>query len=287
MFVTVSIQKELRRSKALFYMKQSEGGVYALVTLHRLATLSPKKIIYATLLNKPREEIMDYILAIIAILVFGGGCVAVCFYLRQVKFQLASVGEKMASQSNDDGKAGIVLIPVTKLDPKAEISTVLPLPMGAEICAHNMDVIVKQIIHTDHEEKAIIILQCTKCGAIDKTYAVTSPPPKLVAPKSECRHRWVKEKTINLNSAFEQMEELLLKNNKVSYFAPNGKKQPIPKEKEEIFDPSNAPSWMFRKTSIRERICELCGTIDRVVSSNFDLKEDEEYQSEEERMGDD
>lgn len=147
---------------------------------------------------------------------------------------------------------GKVLLPIVKLDPRTvECNTVLPLPIGAEICSHSMEIITNQTIKTQYEEKAIVILQCSKCGVIDKTIVATSPLPP--PSKSECKHTWIKEKTVTLDSAFEQMEELLKnKNNK------------------EEFSPSKAPSWMFKKTTIRERICSKCGDIDKTVASNFD-----------------
>lgn len=220
--------------------------------------------------------LMYFFLAFIAIgVVIGVFFIALASsHIKQLTSSIDKVSEKLADTSTDD-KTGTILLPVVKMDIKAECNTVLPLPMGAEMCNHSFDVITNQIIHAPHEEKCVIILQCTKCGAMDKTIAVTSPPPpppppppKLPEPplpKSECRHNWIKEKSVTLDSAYEQMEPLLL-NKKGTKQNQAAKNEDVP-----IFDPASAPPWMFRKQSIKERICSKCGEIDRIVTSNFDL----------------
>jgi hypothetical protein len=103
--------------------------------------------------------------------------------LTKVSENQEKTTSKLSSMHNSEGQtSGTILLPVIKLDPKAECSTVLPLPIGAEMCAHKMEVVVKEIIRAPHEERAIIICECTKCGAIDKTIAVTSAPPKPPLP---------------------------------------------------------------------------------------------------------
>lgn len=223
---------------------------------------------------------METILFIIGILSVIGGVIAICYHLRQVKNDLSNIGGKLASfQQQDDRTGGTILLPVTRMDPKAECNTVLPLPLGSEMCSHSMDIIAKEIIHAPHEERAVIILQCSKCGVMDKTIAVTSPPPKPPPdpppPRSECRHVWVKEKTVTLNSAFEQMEEFLKQNTLKKTITIKGGKKGEEIEKT-VFDPSSAPSWMFMKKCVKERICSKCGEIDRVVSSNFEVEEEPE-----------
>lgn len=192
-----------------------------------------------------------------------------------VKDTVEKVVEKLAAHNTADHKTGTVLIPVVKLDPKNEISTVFPMPLGSEICAHNMEVIVNQKITSPHEEKTVIVLQCLKCGAIDKTIVANSPAPKPIPPKSECRHRWIKEKAISLNSAFEQMEEVLSQPAKNNQLAKN--KKTIIEEN----SPTSLPPWMFQKKICIQRICSECGEVDRAVVSNFDIeKEDVEQISE-------
>jgi hypothetical protein len=243
---------------------------------------------------------LEYLLGGAGVLAAAGSVGAICYYLRKVNTNLVGVKDKLASMHDDgNNKAGTVLLPVTKMDTKAECNTVLPLPMGAEMCNHSMDVVTNQVIRAPHEEKCVIILQCTKCGAIDKTIAVTSPPPKPPPPppeppppRSECRHNWVKEKTITLQSAFEQMEELLKEQQKAAKANGTVYKPYNPKKKatsdtaveedveKTVFDPSTAPPWMFQKKCIKERICSKCGEVDRVVTSNFDVDEEEGEKSE-------
>ncbi len=241
---------------------------------------------------------LEYLLGGAGILAAAGGVSAICFYLHKVNGNLVNVKDKLASL-HDEGnpKAGTVLLPVTRMDVKAECNTVLPLPLGAEMCNHNMDVVTNQVIRAPHEEKCVIIMQCTKCGAIDKTIAVTSPPPpppppppRPPEPRSECRHNWVKEKTITLQSAFEQMEDLLkdqqkAKVNGTAAYKPYNPRKKITtstevvEEDTPVFDPSTAPPWMFQKKCIKERICSKCGEVDRVVTSNFDVEEGEETET--------
>jgi len=233
---------------------------------------------------------IEYLLGGACVVALVGSTGAICYYLRKVNSNLLGVSDKLASH-DEDNKAGTVLLPVTKMDVRAECNTVLPLPMGAEMCNHTMDIITNQVIRAPHEEKCVIIMQCTKCGAVDKTIAVTSPPPpppppppRPPEPRAECRHNWVKEKTITLQSAFEQMEDLLKEQQKAARSSVNPYKPYNPRKKttstevvEEdatIFDPATAPPWMFQKKCVKERVCSKCGEIDRVVTSNFDVEEE-------------
>lgn len=226
---------------------------------------------------------MEILLVLLILLLLAGiiGIIIVANYLSHTNHSLEKISNKLASH-NDALHGGTVLLPVTKMDPKAECNTVLPLPLGSEMCNHTMDVITKEVIRAPHEERAIVILQCTKCGVMDKTIAVTSPPPKPPPepppPKSECRHNWVKEKTVTLDSAFEQMEDFLKQNAfKKIVVNKNGKKgEEVEKV---IFDAASAPSWMFQKKCLKERICSKCGDIDRVLSSNFEVEENEEIET--------
>ncbi len=238
----------------------------------------------------------EYVLGGIGVLSILSGAGAICYYLSKVNGNLVAVSSKLASlHDNKDAKqGGTVLLPVTRMDPKAECNTVLPLPMGAEMCAHKMEVVTEKVIHAPHEERVVIVLQCIKCGAVDKTIAVTSeppkpppPPPRPPEPRSECRHDWEKEKTVTLNSAFEQMEDFLKLNGKskkpastpaVSRYGSNSKKtgSEEPPPESVFFDPANAPAWMFQKKCIKERVCKKCGEIDRVVTSNFEIEQSEE-----------
>jgi RNase P subunit RPR2 len=214
--------------------------------------------------------------AIIVVLLFIS---TVVYFLVEINKNIKGVRKKLTYEDNNK-KGGTVLLPVTRMDVKAECNTVLPVPIGAEMCHHSMEVITNQVLRTTHEEKCVIVLQCIKCGVIDKTIAVTSPVPRTEPTRAECRHAWVKEKTITLQSAFEQMEDLLIKD-KSSVFKPFKRK--IENEEETSpsnFDPSIAPPWMFRKTMCIQRICSKCGEIDRAIMSNFDV-DDEENNGEE------
>jgi RNase P subunit RPR2 len=194
--------------------------------------------------------------------------------------------------NSKEDRSGTILLPVTKLDPKAECSTVLPLPIGAEMCAHNMEVIVNERLSTPHESRLVVVLECKKCGVIDKTITVTSPPPpappppKPPEPRSECRHQWVKEKSVTLESAFEQMEEILKQGATKPKKTSDARKKIVDEEEEaNPFDPTSAPAWMFAKKFLRERVCSKCGEVDRVVVSNFEVENDLDERMDEEKEG--
>lgn len=205
----------------------------------------------------------------------------ICYYLHHLCRHLYTLSKNL-SQNNKE--ASTVLIPVVKMDLKSECTTVLPVPIGAEMCHHKMEVITNRVLHTPHEEKCIVILQCTSCGTIDKTIAVTSPAPVLPTPpqpKSECRHCWVKEKSITISSAFEQMEDFLKERNRTGASKPlvGKKKESAEDEKNSNFDLATAPAWMFQKKICLQRVCSKCGTIDRVVASNFETEESVEAEN--------
>lgn len=143
-----------------------------------------------------------------------------------------------------------------------EYITQLPLPSGAEFCEHNMELVANETITVPHESRCMIILKCAKCGLIDKTIEKTSPapkPPNPVVPKSECHHRWRREKAISLTSAFEQMA---IAHKAINAYNKNDQGVEL--------DLDKAPPWMFRKACVVTRICERCGEIDHMHASNFE-----------------
>ena len=156
---------------------------------------------------------------------------------------------------------------LNQFDPQAMVTTVCPVPLGATTCSHMWEKELEQTLEMPHEKRLVLVLRCRDCGLIDKTIQVTSPPPKPPdppkpyippEPRSECRHTWEKEKTVTLNSAYEQIV--------------NGGGT-APSVKEGVLQP-----WMFRKKHIAIRVCRKCGEIDRCVAANFDDEnvEDEE-----------
>jgi len=123
-------------------------------------------------------------------------------------------------------------------------------PLLAPVCHHEWGVLKEEALENEREKKTITILQCKFCGNLDKTVeSIRVPdPPKPAEPRSECRHSWELQKSIELESAYEQMKDN--------------------SESCESFQP-----WMFRKTVIIQRICTRCGEISTVESSNYDLKD--------------
>lgn len=221
---------------------------------------------------------MEIYMVILNFVMMPMAVIAVCIFLKVIIDSLKKNNEDLQNLSSKllsgkESKQGTMLLPVIKMDMKSECNTVLPLPMGAEICAHSMEILTNQMITAPHEQRLVVILQCIKCGAMDKTIAVTSTPPKVDPPRLECRHDWIKEKTIYLTSAFEQMKDTLpTPGSAKPQINKPGKKQ----EQEEQHPMFKPVPWMFKKKCIKERICSKCGEVDRVVTSNFEEEEMEE-----------
>jgi Zn ribbon nucleic-acid-binding protein len=120
-----------------------------------------------------------------------------------------------------------------------------------------------------HEKRLVHVLKCLKCGLIDKTMAVTSVPPKPTPvpapplPRSECRHRWEKEKVVTLDSAYEQMAKV--KGNNGQW-----------KKDAKTPDTGKPEPWMFRKVYISVRVCTQCGEIDKNIVSNLEGEDADE-----------
>jgi hypothetical protein len=118
-----------------------------------------------------------------------------------------------------------------------------------------------------HEKKVVAVLTCRKCGAIDKTVEATSkapPPPQPAWTKAECRHKWETEKKVVLDSAYEQMLKSI--SEKQSY----GRSK-VNTDRKIDLDLNEAHAWMFRKTYVCVRVCSVCGEIDKIITSNFDV----------------
>jgi hypothetical protein len=126
-------------------------------------------------------------------------------------------------------------------------------------------VVSDQVLEMAHEKRSVLVMKCLNCGLIDKTMATTSalpkpppPPPLPPLPKSECKHAWEKEKTVTLDSAYEQMNK------------------GATKLKRDITKPEIFEKWMFRKVHMCVRVCRHCGDIDKSIITNIDSEETEQ-----------
>ncbi len=144
----------------------------------------------------------------------------------------------------------------------------LPPPPPAPPCDHDWQSVSEQMLEVDHEKRYSLVLTCRKCGSIDKTSAVTSKAPEPHWTKEQCRHKWEKEKAVTLDSAYEQM----LKSIKVAPTGYGQKTTKVDPEKKLLLDLNKAPAWMFRKSYVCVRVCTVCGDIDKIVTSNFDIE---------------
>ena len=132
-----------------------------------------------------------------------------------------------------------------------EGTTTLPPNMASANCQHHWIIIKDEKLANSVEQKLITILQCEMCGSLDKTIEHIAPITPVV-PKSECRHVWEKQKSVVLESPYEQLAE----NNPHGFVPPPGS--------------SNQP-WFFRKTYVSQRICPKCGAIDTIQASNIEM----------------
>lgn len=157
-----------------------------------------------------------------------------------------------------------VVAGISVFDPNKEINTIIPVPYEATTCSHDWEAVCDQLLEGTTENKHILVIKCHKCGMIDKT--IQTVKSALPQPKAECRHQWVKEKSVTLDSAYEQIAK---------------KNSNYGSKKDVDIDLGDPQPWMFRKTYISVRICQLCGEIDRCVAANF--QEGEEFEPAEEQ----
>lgn len=142
----------------------------------------------------------------------------------------------------------------------ADITTVLPAPILSATCCHTWDVLVDRTLTAPHEQSSFVILKCHKCGILDKTKVITSKPPSPEWKKENCKHDWEEEKTVHLKSAFEQIAD--------AGFAKGFDVKKI--------NVDDLPRDFFRKVYIKVRICKVCGEVNKIEASNYDMEEVEE-----------
>lgn len=166
---------------------------------------------------------------------------------------------------------------ISQFNDKADVTTVCPVPLASLSCSHDWEIQVEQVLDMPHEKKCIAVLSCVKCGLLDKTVQTTSlapkplpPPPPPPLPRSECRHKWEKEKSVVLDSAYEQMSKVRGSNGQWKKDA-----------KEPDLDEQELEPWMFRKRYISVRVCTSCGEIDRCLTANFEEGEENDPEAEE------
>jgi hypothetical protein len=148
-----------------------------------------------------------------------------------------------------------------EFDASKDVTTVLPVPLGASTCCHRWVVASEQKLTAPHQERLAVIMKCDLCGSIDKTVQAIGPPPPppvIPTPKSECRHRWDREKTVTLDSAYEQMTKAEQKVPHTQFM-----------KKASQLDATTIEPWMFRKTYVSIRVCTLCGLVEKIIASNY------------------
>lgn len=157
---------------------------------------------------------------------------------------------------------------IERIEIKGDVTTLIPMPMGSDMCKHDWEIISKEKIEGSYEKKVATIAKCLKCGLLDKTVVTIKDPvpPNPPIPKSECKHNWQVEKTININSAFEQVAEMAksiqVKNKTTKEIKDISENLKLP-------DMTNAKIDMFRKTYVSIRVCKSCGEIYTVKASNI------------------
>jgi len=149
-----------------------------------------------------------------------------------------------------------------EFDPSKDVTTVLPVPLGASTCIHRWVVVSEQKLSNAHQERLAVIMKCDGCGAIDKTIQAIPAPPQAAPPRAECRHRWDREKTVTLDSAYEQMRKAEEKIPHTQFM-----------KKASQLDATTIEPWMFKKTYISRLICNQCGEVITTVASNVESPE--------------
>ncbi len=146
----------------------------------------------------------------------------------------------------------------------ADHTTDLPLPPNADSCSHDWDLVTHDVLDG---RRSVTVLKCLHCGVLDKTI-------EDVEPIEACRHRWKKEKDLELESAYEQMATAADKHNRavfrdVSSRNYNKSVPAAPAWRMPAIEMDEAHKWMFEKKLVQIRICPDCGEIDKTITSNY------------------
>ena len=176
---------------------------------------------------------MTEILALVALAAFLVTCTAVLKTCRNVSAMFGQSLTHLKELANKE---------------KVDLQALLNPPPPP--CHHVWGVLKEERLTGAGETKLVCILHCENCGALDKTVESVKNP----VPRSECMHAWQTQKTKELESAFEQVQEARTNC------------------KEMAEDPQ---PWMFRKSYVITRICARCGELNTVVASNFDMADAE------------
>jgi hypothetical protein len=156
---------------------------------------------------------------------------------------------------------------IERIEIKGDVTTLIPIPMGSDMCKHDWEIISKEKIEGSSEKKVATIAKCLKCGLLDKTVVTIKDPvpPTPPIPKSECKHNWQIEKSVVIGSAFEQVAEMAksiqVKNKTTKEIKDISENLKLP-------DMTNAKIDMFRKTYVSIRVCKSCGEVHTVKASN-------------------
>ena len=132
------------------------------------------------------------------------------------------------------------------------------LNLRPHTCPHVWEVSTERVIENNDEKKLVLIQKCSLCGILDKTVESL----KKERSKTECRHKWIKQKLVNIESAYEQYA---------------GEMKHATKDWRDSskawLDTKNLGPWAFRKTHVCTYVCELCGEINTIIASNYDLED--------------
>lgn len=220
--------------------------------------------------------------------------IVIIFYLY--KIEKSSLSNKITYLGN-----------IGRIGPNEELTTCIPIPAQAAICDHDWEPITDRLIEMTHEKKYVLVLECKRCGMLDKTIQITSPVPVKVP--EPCSHDWNVTVEQSLEMPHEKKVVAILtckKCGSIDKTVETTSKAPIPairrdecrhqwdiekkvtlesayeqtvkKSAPKIpLDMNKSPAWIFQKTCISVRTCRLCGEIDKIIASNFEPPtEDEE-----------
>tara|TARA_Y100000034_G_scaffold122497_1_gene168014 strand:- start:2038 stop:2649 length:612 start_codon:yes stop_codon:yes gene_type:complete len=195
--------------------------------------------------------------------IIGGGIIAAAILL-------AALGLRRRERGDDARKYGRRK---TINEIAADHTTQLPLPPNADSCSHDWDLVTSHVLD---DRRSVTVMKCPTCGAIDKTVEEVEPPEPEQQPKSECRHKWLKEKYVVLSSAYEQMATAADKHNRsvYSYRTSGRNKETAPAWKTQELELKPENKWAFEKKFVQVRVCSQCGEIDKIITSNYSATEE-------------
>lgn len=157
---------------------------------------------------------------------------------------------------------------IRNLETESKCINGIPIPPTAEYCVHNWQVISDKVLEVRGRKTHILSVGCPNCGIKD----INRTEIEEITPVSECRHSWKTLVQKDVPSAYEQMNETLLKltNGYVNSKTVRDAIEDITTTITSKVKDKDNDSSLFNKEFIKVVQCSDCGKIHEIKASNYD-----------------